>query len=170
MEFSSLDADLSEGIELAEFVTYIASLATWLRTQLHADFHQRSIFELLASRAAGIVLPPMALPTPTAPPLPPPPSTHHGATRRVSAHSADERGVELGAGLGAAGQVAKRGGHTELVSTIHVSKRFVGDWHAVVVAHTSHTKTSTSHGPLAPHADCAQVRHQAGDTGRSAFR
>ena len=34
---------LSQGIELAEFVSYIANLSQWLRTELQADFHQRNV-------------------------------------------------------------------------------------------------------------------------------
>ena len=39
-----LDTPLSQqGIDLAEFVSYIASLSQWLRTELQADFHQRNV-------------------------------------------------------------------------------------------------------------------------------
>ena len=29
--------------QLAEFVSYIANLSQWLRTELQADFHQRNV-------------------------------------------------------------------------------------------------------------------------------
>ena len=51
-------------VELPEFERYVASMTTWMRTELMADLNIRSIFEHLASRAAETTFAPTDVPPP----------------------------------------------------------------------------------------------------------
>ena len=61
-EFSRLDHDGSDGVELHEFVEYVHHMSLWMRSELLLDHNQFSIFNLLASRAIEVYLPPTQLP------------------------------------------------------------------------------------------------------------
>ena len=60
-EFQRLDYDGGAALGIEEFTDYVTSMPSWMRSELLADLHPKSIFTDLAARAAETELEPTAL-------------------------------------------------------------------------------------------------------------